>query len=310
MISFHIKNDMNDKTMGTTIFFGNGVNLLGKEGKSWDNVLRQISQRQVLPPIGNNTLKYEYIVLPKERNTEVHYGFEITINGKPEPPELIDTEEFIKEELAKELSRNKASCFYNKLADLKADNYITTNYESFLNVPLKELGYTVKQTEGIIHILKPHYTFFNNNHRICFWNIHGNVELEHTIMLGLCDYSKYVIEIDKIMRAIEKDNPNVDESLWPLVMLNTDVHILGFGLGYEETDLWYFLTSRKRLIRKNKMQRNRIVYYAIMDNSYDMGKVKLLEALDVDVVNIDFDWSEKAYERAYNDIYERIKEQL
>ena len=106
---------------------------------------------------------------------------------------------------------------------------------------------------------------------------------------------------------MEKDNSDVDEYSWPFVMLNTDVHILGFGLGYEETDLWYFLTCRKRLIRKNKMQRNRIVYYAIMDSSYDMGKVKLLEALDVDVVNVDFDWSEKAYEKAYDDIYNRIR---
>ena len=296
--------------MESTVFFGNGVNLLGKDGKSWDNILRQISQRQVLPPIGNNTLKYEYVVLPKDRYTEVNHGFEITINGIPEPPELIDTEEFIKEELAKELSRNKASYFYSKIADLEADNYITTNYESFLNSPLKELGYSVKDSEGIIYILKPHYTFLKNNHRIRSWNIHGNVELEQTIMLGLYDYSKYVIEIDKIMRAIENDKPGVDESSWPFVMLHTDVHILGLGLGYEETDLWYFLTCRKRLIRKNKIKRNHIVYYAIMDNSYDMGKVKLLEALDVDVVNVDFDWSENAYEKAYNDIYNKIRNQI
>ena len=203
---------MREKKHNTTIFFGNGVNLLSKEGKSWNNVLRQISQRKVLPPIGNNTLKYEYVVLPKERYTEINYGVEITINGIPMPKELRDTEEFIKEELAKELSRNKASYFYKNLADLEADNYITTNYESFLNVPFKELGYTVKESEGVIHILKPHYTFFNNEHEIRFWNIHGNVELEETIMLGLYDYSKYVIEIDKIMRAIERDNADVDES--------------------------------------------------------------------------------------------------
>ena len=293
--------------METTIFFGNGVNLLIKEGKSWDNVLRQISQRHVLPPIGSNTLKYEYVVLPKERYTEVHHGLEITIDGIPEPPELIDTEEYIKEELANELSRNNASYFYNKLAALEADNYITTNYEAFLNAPFKELSYTVKESEGIIHKMKPHYTFLKNNYKIRFWNIHGNVELAETIMLGLYDYSKYVIEIDKITRGIERDNPDIDEFSWPFVMLHTDVHIIGYGLGYEETDLWYFLTCRKRLIRKNKIPRNRIVYYAIMDNSYDMGKIKLLEALDVDVVNVNFDWSEKAYEKAYDDIYDRIK---
>lgn len=310
MSSFPTKNDMNDKTMESTIFFGNGVNLLSKEGKSWDKVLRQISQRQVLPPIGDNTLKYEYVVLPKERYTEIHHGFEITENGIPEPPELIDTEELIKEELAKELSRNKASDFYYKLADIEADNYITTNYESFLSKPITENGYTIKDPQNTYYKLKPHFTFEKGNHTISMWNIHGNVELEETIMLGLYEYSKYLIEIDEIMRAIERNNPDVDKLLWPYVMLYTDVHLFGFGLGYEETDIWYFLTCRKRLIRKNKMHKNRIVYYAIMDNSYDMGKVKLLEALDVDVVDIDFDWSEKAYEKAYDDIYKIIWKQI
>jgi hypothetical protein len=46
--------------MQTTIFYGNGVNLLSKNGKTWDNILREISVGQILPPIGNNTLKYEY----------------------------------------------------------------------------------------------------------------------------------------------------------------------------------------------------------------------------------------------------------
>ena len=292
--------------MQTTIFYGNGVNLLSKNGKTWDTILREISVGQILPPIGSNTLKYEYIVLPKDKNTEINTGCSFSVNGTPLHI-MVDTEEDIKTKLKRIMSHCEAPSFYDKLAELEADNYITTNYESFLNFPLKELGYSVKESEGIIHILKPHYTFLKNNHRILFWNIHGNVELEETIMLGLYDYSKYVIEIDKIMRFMEKNNSDVDEYSWPFVMLNTDVHILGFGLGYEETDLWYFLTCRKRLIRKNKMQRNQIVYYAIMDSSYDMGKVKLLEALDVDVVNVDFDWSEKAYEKAYDDIYNRIR---
>ena len=44
----------------TTIFFGNGVNLLSKEGKSWDAILKQISIGQVIASIPN-TLKYESI---------------------------------------------------------------------------------------------------------------------------------------------------------------------------------------------------------------------------------------------------------
>lgn len=54
----------NKCNMQTTIFFGNGINLLGK-GDSWDNILMQLSEGNILPPIGSNTLKYEYIVLNK-----------------------------------------------------------------------------------------------------------------------------------------------------------------------------------------------------------------------------------------------------
>ena len=50
--------------MPKTIFFGNGINLLGK-GESWDSVLMQLSEGKMLPSIGSNTLKYEYVVLKK-----------------------------------------------------------------------------------------------------------------------------------------------------------------------------------------------------------------------------------------------------
>jgi len=109
--------------METTIFFGNGVNLLGKDGKSWDDVLKQISQRNVLPSIENNTLKYEYVVLPKERYTEVHYGFEITIDGMPEPPELIDTEEFIA----------KAQAVHGDRYDYSKVEYVAWNIQTRVN---------------------------------------------------------------------------------------------------------------------------------------------------------------------------------
>ena len=294
----------------TTIFFGNGVNLLSKEGKSWDAILRQISKRQVLPPIGSNTLKYEYIVLPQDRYTEVDYGFEITVDGIPEHPELIDTEQSIKEKLAHELSDSRASDFYNKLVNLKADNYITTNYELFLYDLLKERGFKLMNS-GNLHLkLKPVFTLERGYDQVRLWNIHGNVWIPDTMMLGLSDYCKYVIEIEKKMQDMEHGSMNNNELCWPYVMLHSNVHMFGFGLGYEEIDIWHFLTARKRLLRRNLITKNHIVYYAILDNSYDMGKMKMLAALDVDVVPINFDWSENAYEKAYNEIYKIIQEHV
>ena len=296
--------------MQTTVFYGNGVNLLSKNGKTWDNILREISVGQILPPIGSNTLKYEYIVLPKNKYTEVGHGCTFTVNGV-KVTEMIDTEIDIKTKLKEKMTHFEAPAFYDKLAELEADNYITTNYETFLNNPLMKRGYKRKNTECSIRNIEAHFTFVNGEKKIRLWNMHGSFDIEERIMLGLYEYCE---SVTKLKRMFELSNgllkAEIYKNSWPYVMLHSNVYILGFGLGYEEIDLWYFLTIRKRLIREKIIERNKIIYYSINDNSLDIGKAKLLEALDVEVINVDFDWSEKAYEKAYNDIYERIKEQI
>jgi hypothetical protein len=57
------------------------------------------------------------------------------------------------------------------------------------------------------------------------------------------------------------------------------------------------------------MPANRIVIYILEDKGYDIGKIKMLEALDVEVELIPFDWSENAYQKAYNMIYDMILKQ-
>ncbi len=126
-------------------------------------------------------------------------------------------------------------------------------------------------------------------------------------MLGLYEYCE---SVTKLKRMFELSNgllnAEIDKNSWPYVMLHSNIYILGFGLGYEEIDLWYFLTIRKRLIREKIIERNKIIYYSINDNSLDIGKAKLLEALDVEVEPIPFDWSEYAYQKAYDIIYDKI----
>lgn len=296
--------------MQTTVFYGNGVNLLSKNGKTWDSILREISVGQILPPIGSNTLKYEYIVLPKDKYTEMDHGCTFTVAGV-KVTEMIDTEEDIKTKLKDAMSHYEAPAFYDKLADLEADNYITTNYETFLNSPLIKRGYKIKHTECSIRNIEAHFTFVNGEKKIRLWNMHGSFEVEKDIMLGLYEYGESIHKL-KCMFEPQKGklNAEVEENSWPYIMLHSNVYILGFGLGYEEIDLWYFLTIRKRLIREKNIERNKIVYYSINDNSLDIGKAKLLEALDVKVEPIPFDWSERAYEKAYDKIYKRIKSEM
>ena len=267
----------------------------------------QLSEGKMLPPIGSNTLKYEYVVLNKEKFTTRPFGSNIGFTITEDDVlllESVNTEyEIIKKGLADRLSRNKVSDypFYNKLAELEADNYITTNYESFIKVVLAEKGYKVQ--EPVNHCIKerPHFIMSNGSHNIRLWNIHGSIEYHESMMLGLYEYCDYVKGFNKLFK---------EDYSWLNVMLTSDVFVLGFGLGYEEIDLWYFLVSRKRLYHDRKEAANRIVFYAIEDKSYDIGKIKMLEALDVEVELIPFDWSKDAYQKAYDEIYKRIKSRM
>ena len=300
--------------MQTTIFYGNGVNLLSKNGKTWDTILREISVGQILPPIGSNTLKYEYIVLPQDKYTEVNYGCTFTVTGD-KMTIMKDTEEDIKTKLKDKMSHFEAPAFYDKLAELEADNYITTNFETFLNNPLIKRGYKMKNTECSIRNIEAHFTFVNGEKKNRLWNMHGSFDIEECIMLGLYEYCESVTKLKGMFKRMFELpnghlNTEIDRKSWPYVMLHSNVYILGFGLGYEEIDLWYFLTVRKRLIREKFNEKNTIVYYTINDNNIDIGKKKLLEALDVRVETIPFDWSENAYDRAYNEIYKRIKSEM
>ena len=293
----------------TTIFFGNGVNLLSKEGKSWDAILRSISINQVIRSIPN-TLKYESIVLPQETYTDGYEGVEFKIDGILDTF-LVNTESFIKEKLAKELTQSRPSDFYNKLARIKVDNYITTNYEHFICDSLLKNGCKIGGGYNEPkRRLVPHFSLEREGKPVRIWNIHGSVEDEESILLGLYEYSKYVTDIDDVLQPIEQEKTNVNKSTWPYVMLHSDVHMLGFGLGYEETDIWYVLTSRKRLIRKGIIPRNHFFYYSIMEKNQDTDKMELLKILDVDVIPISLDESENAYEKAYNEIYKRIRAQI
>lgn len=293
--------------MQTTVFYGNGVNLLSKNGKSWDSILMQLSEGKMMPPIGSNTLKYEYVVLNKEKYETRPFGSDIgvtfTVDGVLELESVNVEYDIIKKRLAEKLSWSKYSDFpyYKKLADLQADNYITTNYESYIKDYFVDKGYTVKEPINPCIRERAHYNVVKGNRTIRLWNIHGSIEYHESIMLGLFEYCDYVRGFKKLLK---------EDYSWLNVMINSDVFILGFGLGYEEIDLWYFLVSRKRLFHDRKESANRIVYYAIEDKSYDIGKIKMLEALDVEVVSIPFDWSETAYQKAYDMIYDNIKKTI
>ena len=51
--------------METTILYGNGVNLLSENGIEWKKLLMEVSDLHEIPTLNNNTMLFEYIVLPE-----------------------------------------------------------------------------------------------------------------------------------------------------------------------------------------------------------------------------------------------------
>ena len=273
------------------------MNLL-ENGYSWNQVLQRISPKETLPQIQNNTLKYEYIILPqKEQTTHA-----LTYGGKPitfKKKLLIhrkNTENSIKKALCKELG-NKSSSYYDKLVEMNADNYITTNYELFLP---QKFG-TTPQSFGSGLLYKFRSLEYKGEQKT-FWNIHGDTENPEEIVLGLSDYCKNVFQINKHLNSTKQEQ----QPSWINLFFETDVHILGLAMSYEEIDLWDVLTTRKRIRRAGSDNcQNNIYYYAIQDESYDSGKMDLLKALDVNVTIIKLVGTD--YANAYEQIFQIIK---
>lgn len=290
--------------MQQTILFGNGVNLLKKGALTWDEILLKISGRKSMPKISNNTLKYEYIILPED-----YYCHPVLCGRDGDPLMCIDgplrtteiTEQVVKEQLCEEL-RDGRTWFYDYLKAMNADYYLTTNYENYLNELFEDketICYGSNQAEALLY---SHTNLRTEGKKSSIWNIHGSTENPSYILLGHYEYCNY---LQSIQKYLDKKSTRKRKS-WVNCFFKTDIHIIGFGMGYEEIDLWHILTTRKRMIRENNDINNHIYYYWIGDRNNTSGKKKLLKACGVEIVKIPFDKNIEpsiAYNKAYECIH-------
>ena len=133
-----------------------------------------------------------------------------------------------------------------------------------------------------------------------------NTKAPQSILLGMNEYCKYVVEIDNYL---QENKPN--KKSWVNLLTETNVHIVGLGLAFEEIDLWYLLTRRMRRIKRGEEINNKIYFYQIKGKCND-AVLKMLEATGVSAIPIDLpkmdgkeDWN-----KAYQDIYNKIKVHL
>lgn len=298
-----------DVKMETTVLFGNGVNRLSENGIEWKDLLKKVSSLGEIPNLNNNTMLYEYIVLPEVVPLATCDGELLRFSDGE--PWLVknEPEEIIKNRL-KDLLKDGKSWFYKNLADLHADYYLTTNYELYLNEEFSicpEEGCQGKN-DGVKTLLYDHEVGIRDEHKASLWNIHGSINVPQSILLGMNEYCKYVIEIEKYLQE-EKTR----RKSWVDLLTETNVHIVGLGLAFEEIDLWYLLTRRKRRINQDEPINNHIFFYQIAEkDKFSNAVSQMLLAAGVEVIPIEIQNIENKedWKKAYQEIYAIIKSKV
>ena len=278
-----------------TLLFGNGLNQLN-EYTTWANLIKRINDYKDEYKIPN-TLQYEAQILQQTLKVlePIIYNGEYT---------TISTESNFKNGIAEDMKRYSSNNVYHRIASMDGvTHYMTTNYDKVLKQTLEIMGYKEQGHIGAenTYSLRRRHTLRNESGAIKhIWNIHGEIDMPKSIMLGLHQYcgsvgkiseylngkykyksEKKLVTIPKLVDRLKKGT--VDLHSWIDLFFTTDVYIIGFGLLYDEIDLWWVLTRRKRLIRQGYNIRNRIYYCG----NVNPGKIKLLNTMSVYVIKPD-----------------------
>lgn len=283
--------------MKTSLLIGNGFNRLGApELSSWDELIKAPLRERKLIGVENGfvdivnmsyPLKYEYIINYIQEKTK-RYDCEL----------YVETKKTILNELDKVLSKDgwSQNKEFRELRDLllriEPSAVLTTNYDTLLEDVFysKSGNYKYRQTivdklnnaksMDALAILSKTATLGKKGKKVDFYHLHGIREVPESICLGYEHYTRILSLLrDKV--ASWKGTPRIIKYLRsncaePKTMINqyqsrffdSDMYIVGLGLGEQEIDIWWLLCYRAYLFFSNldgarDLIKNDIVYFDV-----------------------------------------------
>ena len=284
--------------MKDVLLLGNGINNLSKNRITWDELLNDIVN------LCDNTISIKKKKLPILY--EESFLKAAKLIGK--------SEKTLKEEIAKLIGSIEHNSIHEKLLQLNVFDIITTNYDHTLqNYLIKNGKYFTNEnkSENEFNIFR-----FNEISGKRFWHIHGDISKPKSIVLGFDFYCRQTHKIEDYLKTkydgkflipfIVRYNENlITNDSWIDLFFTANIHIVGLGLGFEETDLWWLLTQRARLkIDKKLKPDNKIFYYEPIGFTNQV-KTDMFKAVEVEVRQ--FHSIDDAY---YIEVIDHIKSQL
>lgn len=309
----------------TTLLIGNGLNL-AEGAASWNDLIESL--RPPCLTLGGG-LDKESVPLP------IQFEMIGASGGTRSSAAGIDPYTELKKRVRDELKRMglRVGEAHRRIIGIHPDNVITTNYDYCLEQVFSEESESYKASWGNTK----KYTLEVSSIRkgVRFFHAHGEQNIATSICIGYEHYIGYVQKMrnhflkkgkeegsspTKVIDSVV-EGKNEDERLWPELFFSSDIHIVGFGLGFSEIDFWWLLTLRKAYFETadsfHKELKNSIIYYDVMqDKSNDRrqaiasakltAKAIALDGLDVDYQPIPADTYPEGYQIAFNRIEDKL----
>ncbi len=256
--------------MKKTLLVGNGLNRCYEEF-AWEKLLIQLANDRHLKDIevnGSFPLEFERIMNLYIRNSNLKNKSKAYTSAKKRVIKLIN-----------KLENISYMPLFEKIKTIDVDNIMTTNYD--LNL---EKIYSSDLQGNCVHnevVMCSHPT--DVYEKIKFYHIHGTITKASTICLSYRHYINIIKRIEKEMlsrrNGVSKCCVNerilrllsgeyIDDSWWYL-LFNSNVYILGLGLGESEVDLWWLLSMRAAYYYQDyygahSLINNKIIYYDVV----------------------------------------------
>jgi hypothetical protein len=282
----------------SVLLIGNGVNNLTNE-KNWSELLKAM-------------IKFCKVKLDIEINNNKPFPLlyeEIYLNSHQR------TEHELKQWIADQVMHITANEIHQLIIEKNFNNILTTNYEYTLEQAITQKAHFDIRNEGLVKENKfsvfRHTTIKNTK----VWHIHGECNKPESINLGYEHYAGQLQQMrNYVVSGTNYKNKNNQEALtkrlnkasfslesWIDFFFTHDIHIIGLALDYVETDIWWLLTYRARLMKnraktahqsvnnaKNNSIDNKITYYLpkrfAQASKY---KIQLFKAMNIETVIID-----------------------
>lgn len=260
---------------------GNGLNR-AVDDKAWTTIIDDTRHKYGLeasPFYTHLPLEFERLYIEAARESKVKSAYAI------------------KKEIAHSIPNVNDLLLHKKFTDLPIQEYITTNYDYYLEISVNNTFNRRKftaNTKEIKYSLFRHFKLKGKR----FWHIHGEINNPDSICLGYDHYCTYLSKIishltqpmanickKPFLKYLLEGGSSIQDS-WPLFFFTHDIFIFGLTMSFLEMDLWWMLSFRAKFATENPQYKisNQIHYfYAVHSNNVDDEQISLLESIGIEL---------------------------